>query len=384
MSSPPVISAPSVTWAPAPRAQPLVGHLGRWGRAPLPLLEEGAALGPVFGLRLWRRALVGYSPDWNRFVLGDLRTFRSKGSMSGLAPHLAAGVVQTDEPAHRDRRAAMNPSFARRRLAALEPRIADVARARLPAGRFDAVEWSAALVRAILSATFFDDQLPAGLLRAFLAPLDRPLPWPFLPRPLLFRQMNQCLAELLPVAPHSCLAAAFARLPGGVDEVRVAVSAAYDTTAHTLAWLLYHVALEPRLRQPDMRAAVINEVLRLYPAGWLGSRRCSRDTSFGGIAIARGTLIMYSPYLTHRDPGLWADPLVFRPERFRDPLPAWAFIPFAAGERTCLGASLARLILTVALDALAGVGLRVVSAHPLPRAGITLAPSGPLNLERES
>lgn len=51
---------------PAPATQRFVGHLGRWGQEPLTLLEEGARLGPVFSLRLWRRALVGYSPDWNR------------------------------------------------------------------------------------------------------------------------------------------------------------------------------------------------------------------------------------------------------------------------------------------------------------------------------
>ncbi len=370
--------------APEPRTQPVVGHLGRWGQAPLPLLEEGAALGPVFGLRLWRRAIVGYSPGWNRFVLGDLTTFRSKGSMSGLSPYLAAGVVQTDEPAHRDRRSALNPSFARRPVAALRPRILDAALARLPAGRFDAVTWSAALVRDILSATFFGDQLSVGLLQAFLAPLDRPLPWPFLRRPVLFRQMNRALTQALSASAPGSLAAAFAGLSAGVDEARVALSAAYDTTAHTLAWLLYHSAAEPRLRHPDMRHAVIKEVLRLYPAGWLGSRRCSRDTSFGSVRIPRGTLVMYSPYLTHRDPGLWAGPLAFRPERFDEPLPAWAYIPFAAGERTCLGSALARLILATVLDAFASSRLRVVSADPRPRAGITLAPAGPLHLERES
>ncbi len=99
---------------PAPKTQPGVGHLGRWGRGPLPLLEEGAALGPVFRLRLWRPTVVGYSPDWNRFALGNVATFRSKGSMSGLSPYLGAGVVRTDEPEHRPRRRELNPHFTHR------------------------------------------------------------------------------------------------------------------------------------------------------------------------------------------------------------------------------------------------------------------------------
>ena len=368
---------------PAPRSQPPIGHLGRWGRQPLPLLEEGAALGPVFGLRLWRNAIVGYSPDWNRFLLGDLELFRSRGSMSGLSPHLAAGVVQTDAPDHRRRRAELNPPFARRSVSALRPRILEVVSRSLPSGEFDAVSWSASITRQILSATFFDDALPAPVLEAFLRPLDSPLPGPLIRRPALFRRMNRALAAALPAAPDGCLAAAFRDLPGGVDEVRVALSAGYDTTAHTMAWLLYHLSRQPALFGAEVRALAVNEVLRLYPAGWLGSRRAATDTAFGDIAIPRGTLVLYSPYLTHRDRGLWPEPERFRPERFLDPLPAWGFLPFAAGERSCLGSAYARLVLDTVLDAFAGSRLRVVAADPRLKAGITLAPAGPLILRRQ-
>ncbi|MBV9823547.1 MAG: cytochrome P450 [Actinobacteria bacterium] len=363
-----------------PHGHRAIGHLGRWSRQPLALLEEGATLGPVFGLRLWRPTVVGYSPDWNRFVLGDLELFRSRGSMSGLSPHLAAGVVQTDAPEHRPRRAELNPPFARRSIAALRPRIREVAERALPEGEFDAVAWSAEVVRRILSATFFGDRLPGELLAAFLRPLDSALPGPLLRRPVLFRRMNRALARTLPQVPDGCLAAAMRDLPGGLDEIRVAVSAGYDTTAHTLAWLLYHAAVQPELAEAELRPLAVNEVLRLYPAGWLGSRRAARDTAFGDVAIARGTLVVYSPYLTHRDPALWPDPAVFRPQRFTEPLPAWGFLPFAAGERTCLGSAYARLVLDTVLETVGG--LELVSGDPAPRAGITLAPSGPLILRR--
>ena len=369
--------------APAPRSHPVVGHLGRWGRQPLPLLEEGAALGPVFSLRLWRSAIVGYSPDWNRFVLGDLDLFRSRGSMSGLSPHLAAGVVQTEAPQHRHRRAELNPAFARRPISALRPRILEVLDRALPSGEFDAVAWSASTTREILAATFFGGALPTPTLAAFLRPLDSPLPGPLLRRPTLFRRMNRALQRALPAVPDGCLAAAFRDLPGGLEEVRVALSAGYDTTAHTMAWLLYHAGREPELLAADQRPLAVNEVLRLYPAGWLGSRRAAQDTAFEGISIPRGTLVLYSPYLTHRDPGLWPEPLRFRPRRFLDPLPAWGFLPFAAGERTCLGSAYARLVLGTVLEAFAGSRLSVVAGDPRPRAGITLAPAGPLTLRRE-
>jgi cytochrome P450 len=361
----------------------VIGHLGRWGRQPLPLLEEGAALGPVFSLRLWRNTIVGYSPDWNRFVLGDLELFRSRGSMSGLSPHLAAGLVQTEAPHHRQRRAELNPAFARRSISALRPRITEVVDRALPSGEFDAVAWSASITREILAATFFGGALPGPTLAAFLRPLDSPLPGPLLRRPALFRRMNRALERALPAAPPDCLAAAFRDLPGGLEEVRVALSAGYDTTAHTMAWLLYHVGCQPELLAAEQRALAVNEVLRLYPAGWLGSRRAARDTAFAEITIPRGTLVLYSPYLTHRDRRLWPEPLEFRPQRFLEALPAWGFLPFAAGERTCLGSAYARLVLDTVLEAFAGSRLSVVAGDPRPKAGITLAPAGPLTLRRE-
>ena len=229
---------------PAPKTQPGVGHLGRWGRAPLPLLEEGAALGPVFRLRLWRPTVVGYSADWNRFVLGNVATFRSKGSMSGLSPYLGAGVVRTDEPEHRPRRRELNPHFTHRSVQDLRPCITDIAVRRLPRGPFDAVAWAAATVREILAATFFGGLFPSRLLAQFLRPLDRALPAPLLPRPWLFRRMNRALAHALAVAPPGTLGAALRELPGGLEETRVALSAEYDSTAHTLAWLLFHVILD--------------------------------------------------------------------------------------------------------------------------------------------
>jgi cytochrome P450 len=95
---------------------------------------------------------------------------------------------------------------------------------------------------------------------------------------------------------------------------------------------------------------VLDEILRLYPAGWIGTRVAGRDIRVTGVDIPAGAMVMYSPYLTHRDPDLWPDPAAFRPERFTSGKPAWAFVPFSAGRRTCLGAHLARAMLRVALE----------------------------------
>lgn len=366
---------------PRPRTAYGVGHISRWGCDPLGLIEEGARLGPVFGLRLWRPAVLGYSADWNRFVLSDIKTFRSRGSMSDLSPYLNTGVVQLDPPDHRRRRRELNPAFSHGSLRALTGQVTDVVARCLPSGPFDAVAWSAALMREILTVTLLGGRLRPKLLADFLDPLDRALPAPFLRRPVLFRRMNAAMRDCIAHAPAGTLTSAFRELPNGPEELRVAVSAGYDTTAHTLAWLLGHVAQQPELLATEHRASVINEVLRLYPAGWVGSRRCTADVEFGGHRIRRGTLVLYSPYLTHRDPRLWTDPLSFRPERFTGGAAAWCFIPFAAGERTCLGRSFAQLVLSTVLDVLAGSDLRFIAGSMCPRAGLTLRPAGPLHLE---
>jgi cytochrome P450 len=366
---------------PRPRTAWGVGHISRWGCDPIGLIEEGAGLGPVFGMQLWRRTMLGYSPDWNRFVLQDLKTFRSRGSMSDLSPYLNAGVVQLDPPDHQRRRRELNPAFARASLSSLTSQLEEVIVRCLPSGRFDAVAWSAALMREILAVTLLGGAVEPALLARFLSPLDRALPAPFLRRPVLFRHMNRALQHCIAQAPDGTLAATFRGLHNGADELRVAVSAGYDTTAHTLAWLLAHVARQPRYLSEEHRPGVVNEVLRLYPAGWVGSRRCTADVRFGSYRIPRGTLVLYSPYLTHRDPRLWGDPLTFRPERFNDRIPTWGFIPFAAGERTCLGRSFARLVLGTVLAVLVRADLRFLGGNLRPRAGMTLAPSGPLYVE---
>jgi cytochrome P450 len=219
-------------------------------------------------------------------------------------------------------------------------------------------------------------------LRAFLRPLHGSMPQPLLPRPLLFRRMDRAVRTVLADPPPSTLASWLAELPGAAEEFRVALSAGYDTTAHTLAWLLWHLADAPQWRTPEALPAVLDEVLRMYPSGWIGSRVAAHDTEVTGVPVAAGALVLYSPYLTHRDPDLWPSPESFRPERFEDGRPAWGFLPFGAGRRTCLGTHLARAMLRAAVAPCLEGKLETVSGDPSVRAGLTLRPGGPLWLDR--
>jgi cytochrome P450 len=360
-------------------------HLARWGREPLALLRDGAARGEVFTLRLWRRVLVGYRPAWNRAVLGDLDTFRSRGSLSGLTPYLSGGVVAADGLPHAESRTALNPHFHGRAVARLGDRMREVVDRHRPAGRFEAVQWSGAVVRDLVNETLFGGAFDPRLLERFAAPLERSNPAGLVPRPRLFAAVDRAIRAIVADPPAGSLAAAVADPShpwpahhDPVEELRVALAAGYDTTAHTLAFALWQLAEARDWLAPGLLPQALDEVQRLYPAGWVGSRIAARDAEPAGFAVKAATMVFYSPYLTHHDPLLWPQPERFRPERFDAGIPAWGFIPFAAGARTCLGAPLARLMLRTALEPFHTRPLARVQGDPTPVTGITLRPNGPL------
>jgi enediyne biosynthesis protein E7 len=152
-----------------------------------------------------------------------------------------------------------------------------------------------------------------------------------------------------------------------IDEVMTLVVAGHETTASGLNWTWYllsqhpdveaklHVELDaapvetaPGLAQMESLSythQVIDEALRLYPPGWLLSRRTIGPDRLGGYEIPGGTSVMLSPYLLHRHPQFWKDPEKFWPERFAPEheadRPRFAYMPFAAGPRHCIGETLA-------------------------------------------
>ena len=373
---------------PAPAHPPGPGHLGRWGGEPLKLLEEGAALaGPrrLFRLSLGLPTVVGFSPGWNRTVLTDPEGFVGRGSFSKAVPYLAGGIILTDAPGHRPRRAVLNVPFGKAAVAAMLERIQLALEPLRPSGDFDALEWADRAALAMLNAAYFSGEFPAELLHAFLAPLRHPFPTPMLPRPLLFLRVN---AELRRLARRRLeeggddLLAHLARLPAGVEEARVSLAAGHDTTTHALAWAVWHLAGRPDWRREDGLKTVVKETLRLYPPGWMGSRRLTRDLDFEGVQLPRGAMVLYSSYLSARDPGLWERAHEFWPERWEHAPPPWAYLPFGGGARICLGMHLANSMIEAALALFLGGDLTPLAGDPSPRPSVTLGPLGPLWVRR--
>ena len=159
------------------------------------------------------------------------------------------------------------------------------------------------------------------------------------------------------------------------DHLLTLFVAGHETVANGLAWACYLLAQHPHVTarllselestlgdQPPTLAdlnrlpyleQVVKETLRLYPPATSLFRTARAAFEWGGYELPAGATIMYSPFLSHRVPEYFPDPESFRPERF-DPdasvaPPAYAYIPFGGGPRSCVGAPFAMLELKTVL-----------------------------------
>lgn len=353
-----------------PRKSP-AEHLMRWSREPLELLEEGAALGNPFMLQLWRKTAVGFSPEWNKMVFSDLETFHSKGGLLSLTPYLNDGIIVRDAPQHKPEKNALVGHFHAKAMHTLRDKVRQTIESLLPKGEFEAMDWASKVARTTLNTMMFDGHFPPDLLNRFLTPLKQNFPSSLIPRPWLFHQVvstgNRLADQGYGVAAH---------LPK--HEIRISLAAGYDTTAHTLAWALWHLATHPQYATPEATPLIIKETLRLFPPGFVNSRIARKPFAFGGIEFPKNTFVFVSVYLTQRHPDYWKSPTQFLPERFRERIPAWGYLPFGGGERLCLGMHFANLVMEEALNCFGQGRLQPIKGDPSPKMLLSIAPKGPL------
>jgi gibberellin 13-oxidase len=97
---------------------------------------------------------------------------------------------------------------------------------------------------------------------------------------------------------------------------------------------------------------VIQEALRLYPAGAVVSRMALQELNLGGVHIPKGVNIYIPVSTMHLDHELWGpDAKEFNPERFSDARPQLhSYLPFGAGARTCLGQGFATAELKILIS----------------------------------
>jgi len=151
------------------------------------------------------------------------------------------------------------------------------------------------------------------------------------------------------------------------DECLTVMLAGHETTANALSFAMWLLAKHPDVQaavRAEARAVLGNrapvaadyahlkftaqvfaETMRLYPPVWVTARTCEQPYEIAGYRIAKGSVVIAPQFVVHRDPRLFPDPLRFDPSRFSDEnkagRPRYAYFPFAAGSRQCIGEGLA-------------------------------------------
>jgi cytochrome P450 len=259
--------------------------------------------------------------------------------------------------------------------------------------------------------------------------LPRPAEWRVRPAIRVFREEvrrllqrrreRQAAGQPVPNDLVSLLAAARdpetgAALPEETihDNLITFIGAGHETTANALGWTLFLLSEYPwafdrmaqevdavlagraptleDIAQLNVVRMTLEEAMRLYPPVPFLSREAAGPDVIDGVEIAPGTLVIVAPWLVHRHRLLWREPDLFEPERFsperRAKIPRFAYLPFGAGARVCIGAGFA---MQEALVALAMIVQRfrpciVPGAYVQPVARITLRPARglPMRIER--
>jgi cytochrome P450 len=163
-----------------------------------------------------------------------------------------------------------------------------------------------------------------------------------------------------------------------INEINTLIVAGHETTASTLNWIWWllsqHPEVEAKLGDQSYRRHIIEEALRLYPAGWLLTRRARADDKLGDYFVPARTEIYVSPYLMQRQPDIWPDPDRFDPDRFaQSDRPPLAILPFSVGPRNCIGEGLARLEMEIHLATIGSkLRLRYLGDAPILDLGVNL------------
>jgi cytochrome P450 len=188
------------------------------------------------------------------------------------------------------------------------------------------------------------------------------------------------------------------------DQVATLILAGHETTAVTLFWAMIMLAEAPEEQawlaeeasavsiepaganalMPSLvrTRAVVNETMRLFPAAFTIVREAIGPDRIGNLDLPPGTIVMIAPWVLHRHYANWDDPAAFRPSRFMPDQPEpsrFAYMPFGAGPRICVGARFATTEAVLVLAGLIGqFSVTRVDTRPvLPVGIVTTQPDHP-------
>lgn len=399
--------------------------------------------GALAGLVANSTVAFTFSPAYTRQLLADPDTYFSDpfifGPPDSAHSRVTAGLLAMNQPTHRRHRRLMMPAFHRQQVALYHAAMADRTERHIAtwaAGQtHDIAASMQQLTMQIAAQTLFgldtsaDSAALGRLIRRWLNLAESPLTMAYpLDKPGTPYRRMLAVAERIEHAMQAMLAQK--RAAGAADNdvlsllinardeqgqplsdtelighATVLFVAGHETTANALTWTLLLLSQHPQiaadlhdevhsllggavptveqLGQLPLLEWVIKESMRLLPPAVMSVRVPTRPVELGGHPLPRGSYLFFSPYITHRQPDVYDQPQVFRPQRWAmlDPAP-YAYLPFGAGPRMCIGASFAmqemKLVLAILLQRWGFVLARGTTVNRKVR--VTMSPDRPLPL----
>ncbi|MEL7241185.1 MAG: cytochrome P450 [Cyanobacteria bacterium J06573_2] len=158
-----------------------------------------------------------------------------------------------------------------------------------------------------------------------------------------------------------------------LSEAKTLLIAGHETVASSLTWTWYLLAKNPDIAEklqlelqevlngssPNLEKLsklgytrrIFDETLRLYPPVWGILRHLKQDDEIDGYSIPKGSLVTTPAFMIHRHPEFWENPDKFNPDNFlpekANQRPKFAYFPFGAGKRICIGQNFALMEATI-------------------------------------
>jgi cytochrome P450 len=281
------------------------------------------------------------------------------GPRRGASP-LGNGLLTSEGAEHRAQRMDFSRIFARpaveARRSEVEAELESWSRRQRDGGEIDLFQEMSAIGTAIAARVLFGAPIDPAVAHEAMDTLGRGFGRVMFPHAHRFRVRRDRGAPLFDLVRHVREHATGTGLlsPADLsdDQLATFLVTSQETIriATTWAWLL--LSANPHARDADAHSVLL-ESMRLHPPQWMIGRRTIAPYRLDGYDVPVGALVLTSPYVVHRDPRYFDDPLRFDPARWQKPLvDRNAYFPFGGGARRCIGEAFATMGGTMVLSIL--------------------------------